>query len=331
MLLFPKFAADFTLLDLIPLVQEILDSEQKEIDIDASNTVFIDPVGMCIFASLCETLARKGRRIKLHNLNSTIESYLSRMDLLKQCGYEYTENFKRLDRRDSLVEVNCVDLQKDVERVSRQVSKCIVGKTPDFDENAPYDEMTGSQPHTQLEENLNYLFNELLENSLTHGRRHGYRDSNVWVASQYYPHRDTLKLGIVDNGCGFFKTLESHPEAPNDDAEAIELALKPYASCNRDVGLSSDSHNEGVGLTVISRIVGHATGEMNLFSGDTLNKYKSGKLTLSQSFKTQSWRGVGISISMPREAIKEVLYREVVSELHDETNDSKDEIDINFI
>jgi anti-anti-sigma regulatory factor/two-component sensor histidine kinase len=331
MLQLPKLIIDSTLSSLIPFVQIVRESSEEAIDIDARNTVFIDPVGLCVLASLCETLAKQNRKINLHNLRKETKSYLARMDLLQHCGYEYNEKVTRLDRRDSLVEVSCVDMQEDVDRVSSQISQCVVGSTPGYNENAPFDKMTGHQPHTQLEDNLKYLFNELLENSLTHGRRHGYRDSNVWVASQYYPKKDVLKLGIVDNGCGFLRTLEGHVESPHSDNEAIQLALKAYTSCNRDVGIMSDSYNEGVGLTVISRIVASADGELNIFSGKALNKYKAGDLRCSAPLNNSEWKGVGISILMPRQSINKVLYREVVRKIRDETSKKSDKVDIQFI
>ncbi len=331
MLRLPNFIVHANIRELLFSIANILDSAEDEIDIDAGNIKFIDPIGICVLASLCESLANQSRTIKLHNLSHNLESYLSRMDLLQQCGYEYDETKTRLDRSDSLVEVTRVESQQNVETSASQISNCLVGTTPDYDESAPFDEMTGYQPHTQLEDNLQYVFNELLENSLTHGRKFGYSGSNVWVASQFYRQKDIIKLGIVDNGCGFLRTLRDHEEKPESDYDAIELALKPYTSCNRDVGIMADSYNEGVGLTVISHIVGAANGDLSVFSGRALNNYKAGACN-GYSSLSSPWRGVGISISMPRDNFKRVLYRDIINRIREEGGSPNTEnVDIQFI
>lgn len=327
----PTYISARSLNLVLPIVQSIQTNESKLIDINAKKVTFIDPVGMCLLASLCGELKKSNRELKLHCLNTNLESYLSRMDLLSQCGHNYNEKHGRLDRSDSLLEVKCISEQSDVDSFSRRMSRSIVGKAPNFDENSSPDPMTGKKPHEQLESNLIYLFNELLENALTHGKKYGYRECKVHIASQYYPKNDRLKIGIVDNGCGFYKTLEKHQQAPNSDFEAIKLALKPYTSCNRDVGIMQDSINEGVGLTVISRIIQQASGTLTLFSGNALNEYKKGNLISNFESKIELWRGVGISIDVPRKKLKKLLYAQVVKDLRSEENSHSINIDIPFI
>lgn len=84
------------------------------------------------------------------------------------------------------MEIQCLQECKDVSHVAGKISQAIAGVTPDYDPSALPDEMSGFMPHEIIEYNLRYLFNELLENALTHGRKHGYNLSKVWVASQYY-------------------------------------------------------------------------------------------------------------------------------------------------
>lgn len=43
--------------------------------------------------------------------------------------------------------------------------------------------------------------------------------------------------------------------SPETDEAAILLALEPRVSCNKDVDLMGDSVNEGIGLTVVYRMV----------------------------------------------------------------------------
>jgi len=92
-----------------------------------------------------------------------------------------------------------------------------------------------------------------------------------------------------------------------------------------------DSINEGVGLTVISRIIQQASGTLTLFSGNALNEYKKGNLISNFESKIELWRGVGISIDVPRKKLKKLLYAQVVKDLRSEENSHSINIDIPFI
>ena len=174
------------------------------------------------------------------------------------------------------------------------------------------------------------MFNELLENSLTHGRKHGYDSSKVWVACQYYRDNDLIRIGIVDTGCGFLQSLQNHSQQPQTDKDATRLALQPYISCNRDVGVSDDSVNEGIGLTVVQRMVKDIGGTMVLLSGRSMIRLKHVE-QLSELPVTSAWQGVGIAIEVKRSEFNERLVRDVIGTLRNETSLPKDDIDLHFI
>ncbi|MHB1677387.1 MAG: STAS-like domain-containing protein [Sulfuriferula sp.] len=62
----------------------------------------------------------------------------------------------------------------------------------------------------------------------------------VWVASQYYPKKDFIRLAVVDNGCGFLESFKIHVKFQHQHhLEAILWILQSRVSCNRSLMDSS--------------------------------------------------------------------------------------------
>ncbi len=329
MLSLPKFITASNCKDLLPIFEDIQYSNDAVIDLDASNTEYVDPLGMCFMAAFCDKLHLQDKRVQLVNLQEHLQSYLSRMDLLERCGNPPANTQHRNNLQSTLLEVQCLQDQDEVAQAASRLSAAVVGNTPDYDEDAEPDEMTGHKPHENLQRNLEYVFNELLENSLTHARRHGYDESKVWLASQYYGKGDVIKTGIVDTGCGFRRSLASHPERPDTDLDAIKLALEPRVSCNRDVGVMPDSYNQGVGLTVTCRMIREAKGIVNLVSGTGYIKGRPDKLISSEL--ESNWHGVGIGLEVRRGELKRLEVQQVIHEITHETGLSETPAEVQFI
>jgi anti-anti-sigma regulatory factor len=298
--------------------QQVLGCDDDCVDIDAQNLRFADPFGIALLGSCFNDVKLNGRHIRVYNLNSRLGGYLQRMDLfdgieLINCS---STNGSRHNRADTLVELTMLSRHADVGNASYRLAQAIVGGFGDVDPEEPEDEMTGFNLFQRLVEPLQYALNELLENSLTHARRNGNANACVWIASQYYPSNDSIRMGVVDNGCGFLESLRGHTALNNErHLEAILLALRPRISCNRDLGIRNDSVNQGVGLTTSCRIVERAGGRMILVSGDSVHDTTG---TSSESDNDSCfWQGVGIAIEFRRAMLAEVRFRELLPPLND--------------
>lgn len=328
MLVFPSFITAKNCDKLLPVLDSIISSDVDTVAVTARHTKFVDPFSLCLLAACCDKLQRQDRHLDILDLSPEMQSYWVRMDLFKQCQQQEPD-LQRNDQSGSLLEIQCLQGRQDVGQVADRISHAIAGQTPGYTEETQPDEMTGFLPHELVEYNLRYMFNELLENALTHGRRHGYDSSKVWVACQYYKARDLIRIGIVDTGCGFRQSLLSHPQMPQTDEDAIRLALQPCISCNRDVGIMDDSVNEGIGLTVVQRMVKDVGGAMVLLSGQSVLEISQDEL--SKPLPDTRWQGAGIAIEVKRSELKERLVRDVIGELRRETPPPQSDIDIQFI
>lgn len=318
MIFLPRFISAQSAFDAMLICQQILKNTDKYIEIDASNLRFADPFGIALLGACFYEVKLHGQNIHVYNLNSSLSGYLQRMDLfdhieLINCPQT---NGTRHNRGDSLVELTMLSMHSEVGTVSHKLANAIVGSFGDVDPNEPEDEMSGFNLFARLTEPLQYALNELLENSLTHARRAGHTNASVWIASQYYQSNGLIRIGVVDNGCGFLESLRNHAALESKrHLDAILLALQPRISCNRDLGIHNDSVNQGVGLTTSCRIVQSAGGRMILVSGDSIHDTTG----TSRESNNDScyWQGVGIAIECKRSKLADVRFRELLPQLDD--------------
>lgn len=284
-------------------------------DVDARRLRFADPFGLALLGATFHMVRQQGRAVRVCGLSAEMSGYLERMDVFE--GVELVDctprSNQRQNRGDALVELTRLDSRRRVDDAAFRLAHAVVGHIPGVDPNEPPDEMSGFTAFDRLVEPIQYALSELLENAMTHARRHGYANACVWVACQYYPKNDMIRLGVVDNGCGFLATLRGHPELRHErHLDAILTALKPRISCNRDLRLNSDSVNQGVGLTTTCRIAEHAGGHLVIVSGNAIHD-TSGRSGLLAG--GAAWQGVAIAIECRRDLLPTIRFRELLPPL----------------
>lgn len=302
--------------DVMAFCGEISADSADTIACDAAELQFVDPVGLCLLAATCHRLAKAGKKLRLENVSPAIVGYLARMDLFKACGIEYRENFTRHGRQTDLVEICVADKAAEGDLLANKIVTALVGATPGYDPHAASDEMTGYQPQDYLYKPLHHLFSELLENALTHAKRAGYKDARAWVAAQYYPGKDRIRLAVLDNGCGFLRSLEKHPNLREKSHKAaIQIAFEPRVTCNPDLEIHpNETVNQGIGLTVIREIVVQGRGVMRLVSGDTLLEMAGGR---EKTCQVTPWQGAVLALEFKRDLLRQVNLGQIIHELRD--------------
>lgn len=306
--------------EVLRFVQAVAAQEDQEIFLDASGLEFVDPFGLSVLAATAERMGAEGKVIHVTHLHPKAGGYLGRMDLFGslwlQCDAPLTH--ARNDLRGSLVELKCLTSTREVDTAANAIATALLGSVPGLDPHGQADEMTGYSAWDQVHEPLGHVFTELLQNALTHGRRNAYGNANVWVSAQYYRSQDRIRLGIADTGCGFLGSLEHHPKirALDEDARthtaAILLALQPRVSCNREVGLTEETTNAGIGLTTAHRIVREAGGQMALSSGDAVVWISGARDPRPSGLANPFWQGVAIHIELQRRALAGVRIRDLM-------------------
>lgn len=293
-----------------------------DIELDCSEVRFFDPLGMTVLAAALESLD-PSRQVAMPWLSRTTTTYLERMNFFERIdvqGVEMPQNRQRNDQRHKLLEITKVGDGDSSEALAAQLANAIVvgiigrqARPTSF--TAPDLEFDGHYVP------IRYALSELIENALTHARRHGRRSASVWVACQYYKSAKggKVQIAVVDNGCGFLATLRAHEELVEaTHAGAILTALKPLVSCNRDIGPYAESINEGVGLTTTVKIAKATGGSVHIVSGNALVT-ESSLGPIKRGDRAQllpaSWDGVAISATFEQQQLPNVrignLFQEV--------------------
>jgi len=290
----------------------IYQDPDAQVTIDCSQVRFVTPFGLCLMAATFDWLEQEHKQVGHAGLSPCVGSYLARMDCLPGALAEPFVG-PRNNRADALVEVQVISDRSEADMVAQKLARAFVGRLPGTDPQAIPDEMTGLKPGEAMEEALAYIFTELIDNSLTHGRKHGFPNTKVWVAAQYYPSKDHIRLAVVDNGCGLLRSLRNHPRlADKTDIGAIKLALEPRVSGNRDVGLMDDSHNQGVGLSVSAELAIRAGGRVDIISGQGAVKKLGNAL---HSWTMPAWHGTAIEMTVRRKQLGGVRVSSLIREL----------------
>ena len=306
----------YTIGDVIAIYRNIISSGEDSIIIDASATEYIDPLGLCVLAAFVNKLDEASIQIAITGIEPGVFDYLRRMDFLKQCRMDkgLPADGGRRNRADSLVEVRRITDRRDVEVAAAKLARAVIGSISDVRLDDIPDEMSGKSQIDRIENPLRYMFNELIENALTHGRGHGFGKATAWIAAQYYPRSGKMRLAVVDDGCGYLESLRGHPAlGAQTHAAAITTALKAKVSRNRDVGLGQDSVNEGVGLTVTREIALSADGCLALASGDAwLADYAGNR---RENKVIPEWQGVAAYVELKRERLQQVDLMTIMQKL----------------
>lgn len=292
---------------LFSVAKRILESQASRIDLNCQSVEFVEPFGLCVLVS---ALRRAGqRKVGMNWLSTDMAGYMNRMkffDAVDVEGVEIPLRFAK-DHADKLVELVEITNPIECDQIAHRLANAITGTMMDPPSRASDSSKNIDQ---QFWHPIWYSLSELLENSITHARRHGYLRSSVWVASQYYPRSEIVRFSVVDDGCGFLTSLYKVPELKEKShGAAIRAALLPKISSNRDGSEINGQINQGVGLTTTSKIAKAAQGGLVIVSGDgvhdTLRPFANRALT------TGFWQGAAIGFHCRRAKLPQVKVREL--------------------
>jgi anti-anti-sigma regulatory factor len=294
----------------------LYEDQDDELQIDCADLRFVDPLGLCLLRHHLGLLSTVGAQIHLEDLSRANAAYLDRMDFFDGLENVHCQNRPAANRRNqlghSLVELHQIREAHDVDPAAGRIAAAVVGAS-----GAPADpdpDGMRASPADRLHSALQYVFSELLNNSAFHGRARGYAAAEIWVAAQYYRRTGRVHLAILDNGCGFLLSLRDHSALREETHQAaIEAALRPRVSCNRDLARGLDSGNQGIGLTASHAIALASSGTVDIISGDSWLRSTSDGHTYEEL--ARPWQGVGVSLQMSRELLQDVAIGDIIGNI----------------
>jgi anti-sigma regulatory factor (Ser/Thr protein kinase) len=150
-----------------------------------------------------------------------------------------------------------------------------------------------------------YIVSELVRNVIEHADS----ESGAFVAAQYYPKTNMIRIGISDAGVGITKTIR-HSHRAQNDSQAIRLALTPgiTGTTKKEGGTEQ---NAGAGLFFVKSIAAINEDFFGIYSGNAfyklLRQHPSKKDMLnadpfddrhSVANDYPYWRGVAVGIDI---------------------------------
>ncbi|MEY3894654.1 MAG: hypothetical protein RLZZ214_173 [Verrucomicrobiota bacterium] len=245
MLIIPKYINADGLLPF--LAQLAAHSDTHELLIDFTGLQRVSPAGL---AALTAFMARRDRERLTTNVvgleTCGIRDYLRRMNLLRLCGWEREEeSFERRDPKGRFVPLE--EIPHRVDDLGDEIASCIAPGGEDYE-----------HPNAGLYDTAWYLITEMANNVRQHSRGIGF------VAAQTTLSDGFVKIAIADCGYGISGSLKEAglpwvQDLPDQDI--IEQAMVARVSSK------GQPSNEGVGLTLSSRIVSLMGGHMLIASG----------------------------------------------------------------
>jgi hypothetical protein len=128
--------------------------------------------------------------------------------------------------------------------------------------------------------------NNVCQHSLAHG----------FSAAQYWDKTGEVQFCIGDFGCGLMSALTAHYN-PQDDVEAILLALKVGVTSRPPQFGQRHMRNRGVGLSAAHRLVVANLGQICVWSG---RGWVTG-IPSSAMHCEHGWTGTLVSVTMQRD------------------------------
>lgn len=279
-----------------------------DIALDATDLKFVDPLGLATLRATLEC-QEEDREFQILWMDPKLISYLVRMDFFEGLNVEGID--VQSGRNPQGEPDNCVELLRvtDTSQSEEIASRLVHAMTGIKKDPSAAEEM---EPYRRP---LEYALKELLENALSHAKKDGNFGSSVWVACQHFAAPGTVRLAIVDNGCGFLATLKDHAKLREQThGAAIQTALIERVSCNRGPHLAyeTDSQNQGVGLTTTAKIASAAEGFLVIASGDAWFRTDAG---IEARLEKSSWKGVAIAFTCKREMLPHIDISKLLPEV----------------
>ena len=285
-----------------------LEDAAEPVICDASHLVVAEPMALCALVAQLSRLHRTGRDVQVIGLSRQFKAQLEKLDFLSRSlhlaktegdsGYQGT------------LHVYHVRNESEGNEIGNEIARSMASLIPSW--NPATSALVPPERNNAIVFPLAYIFTELIDNGMRHGRGRGYHDASVWLSAQYHPPMGLIRLAVADDGCGFLATFQGRQDLQlKSHAEAIRAAFRPFTSSKRDVGLFADAQHQGLGLTICRDLARRSDGSVTVVTGNAwmTNPEFHGEQSRSAPF----WQGSVLSVELRLPALNLVNFFEITN------------------
>lgn len=274
----PRTIKGQALLPFLAQMSSAADATQVELDFTLLRRV--TPAGLVAIVANVDRWRREGRSIRFLGLDQCpVLPYLQRMNVLKMCGVDLPERFRRHESKGRFVSRTPID--HPVERMGEAMAGCIAPGGEDYEHD-----LAG------LYDFSFYVLTEIGNNVRQHSAGTGF------ASAQVQRQEGLVRLAIADNGMGIlgsFRNVGASWSEHADDLTAISKALEPRVSCK------FGDPNQGVGLTLVSELAHLAGAWLLIVSGRGALRLNPGQAPVVADLANGgSFRGTLLTMVFPQ-------------------------------
>jgi signal transduction histidine kinase len=282
---------------------------------DASRLIVAEPMALCALVATLSRMQRFRREVHVVGLSPQFKRQLENLDILSR-SLHVPEHERRSGYQGTLHAYR-VKNEEEGNEIGNRIARLVASLAPS---SRPAVSATDStmKDHS-LVFPLAYIFTELIDNGLRHGRGRGYDTASVWIAAQYHPPQGLIRLGIADDGCGFLLTFQGRRDLQiRSHTDAIRAGFRPFTSSKRDVGLFADTQHQGLGLTICRDLALRSNGHISVVTGNSwmTNPAMAGEQSRAAPF----WQGSVLSVELRLPALNSVNFFEITNRYNPNPN-----------
>lgn len=292
----------------VPSVLAVCAQLQEAVDpvvCDASQLLVAEPMALCALVATLTRMQRFGRNVRVIGLTSKFKRQLETLDILGESLY-VAESDKATGYQGTLHAYRVKSEQEGNDagnRIAQTIATLVSSSNEMRDALEP---SAGSRIFFPLA----YIFTELIDNGLRHGRGRGYQHANVWLSAQFHPPKALIRIAVADDGCGFLATFQGREDLKvKSHADAIRAGFRPFTSSKRDVGLFADTQHQGLGLTICRDLAARSDGEISVVSGNSwiVNPERHSERSRNAPY----WQGAILSVELRLPALNALNFYEI--------------------
>lgn len=268
---------------LVPFLEQLGSHADAELlDLDFSNLARVTPAGLVALTAVVAYRSRLHLTTEFTNFEGCqIAGYLRRMALPRSCGLSQDEVVAARNPKGRFIPIEEIDYP--VDRLGAAFAEIIAPGGEDYE-----------HPNAGLYATAWYLITEMANNVRQHSRGRGF------IAAQTTLGDGQIRIAIGDGGCGIPASLKEAgfswaQELPDEDiiGRALEARISSKGSPT----------NEGVGLTLSSRLIDAMGGHLLIASGSGLHiRLRGGAPEVTPFPPGTRFPGTLITMTFPRSA-----------------------------